>query len=55
VFDVPLDGTMTPEYRAARQQEYVMAAQAAPAAGGGGPQLKLSQQEELGPMRRAMR
>jgi GNAT superfamily N-acetyltransferase len=55
VFDVALDGTMTPEYRAARQQEYVMAAQAAPPAGGGGPQLKLSQQDELGPMRRAMR
>lgn len=53
VFDVPLDGTMTPEYRSARQQEYAMAAQAAPPAGG--PQLKLSAQEELGPVRRAMR
>lgn len=53
VFDVPLDGTMTPEYRSARQQEYAAAAQAAPPAGG--PQLKLSAQEELGPVRRAMR
>jgi ADP-ribosyltransferase exoenzyme len=54
VFDVPLDGTMTPDYRAARQAEYAMAAQAStPPAGG--PQLSLSKQEELGQVRRAMR
>jgi ADP-ribosyltransferase exoenzyme len=54
VFDLPLDATLQPEYVAARQEEWTAATQAAqPPAGG--PQLKLSSQSELGPMRRAMR
>lgn len=53
VFDIPMDGTMTPDYRAARQMEYAMAAQAQPPPSG--PTLKLSRQEELGAVRRAVR
>lgn len=56
VFDVPLDHMALPVYAASRQAEYAQAAQAATQPPpGGGPQIRLSKNEESGPLRRAMR
>lgn len=55
VFDVPLSTQTSPEYIAARQAEYAAAKQATQATPTGGAQLRLSQLEEPGAARRAMR
>jgi hypothetical protein len=55
VFDIPLDHQTRPEYVAARQTEYDEAKAAAQPPTPSGGQLRLSPQEELGSMRRAMR
>ena len=55
VFDVPLDPSVMPAFFAARQAEYAAAKQQAQPQTGGGPQLALSNQEELGVNRRATR
>jgi hypothetical protein len=56
VFDVPLDTKTTPEYGGARQAEYAEARQTAqPTPTSGGPELRLSNLEEPGSRRRALR
>jgi hypothetical protein len=56
VFDIPINQQTTPRYAADRQAEYVAAREAAKQpTPSGGPQLRLSNQEELGMNRRAMR
>lgn len=53
LFELPLDGTTSPEYTAARQEEYAMAEQQQPQPTG--PKLQISSQHQLGPIRRASR